>query len=121
MQWTLNVVTAACGRRMVNRRVRQIWPSVGGMNVLGLGYATPFLARLAATGLRALGWTVREHLLPGTWPEPGEPQLATLGRAMTIADHRGRLVGRAQFEIVVDGERRRRLARVEPRRHDHGG
>jgi SAM-dependent methyltransferase len=31
-------------RRMIARRVRQIWPDVHGMNVLGLGYATPLLS-----------------------------------------------------------------------------
>lgn len=30
-------------RRMIRRRVREIWPDVGGQIVLGLGYATPFL------------------------------------------------------------------------------
>lgn len=40
--------------------------------------------RRVAAGLRALGWTVREHLLPGTWPQPEEPQLATL--AQVLAD-----------------------------------
>lgn len=30
-------------RRMIGRRVREVWPDVRGLNVLGLGYATPFL------------------------------------------------------------------------------
>jgi SAM-dependent methyltransferase len=30
-------------RRMIRRRIREIWPDVGGQVVLGLGYATPFL------------------------------------------------------------------------------
>jgi len=30
-------------RRMIRRRVRQIWPDVTGMRVLGLGFATPYL------------------------------------------------------------------------------
>ena len=30
-------------RRMIRRRLRQLWPDVRGRTVLGLGYATPFL------------------------------------------------------------------------------
>ena len=30
-------------RRMIRRRLRQIWPDVRGLAVLGLGYATPYL------------------------------------------------------------------------------
>jgi len=30
-------------RRMIRRRIRQVWPDVSGMRVLGLGFATPYL------------------------------------------------------------------------------
>lgn len=30
-------------RRMIRRRMRLIWPSVAGLSVLGIGYATPYL------------------------------------------------------------------------------
>src|ERR1700742_2327059 len=30
-------------RRMVARRIRQLWPDLSGMRLLGLGYATPYL------------------------------------------------------------------------------
>jgi SAM-dependent methyltransferase len=30
-------------RRLIRRRIRAIWPNAGGMTVLGLGYATPYL------------------------------------------------------------------------------
>jgi SAM-dependent methyltransferase len=30
-------------RRMIGRRLRELWPDVRGLNILGLGYATPFL------------------------------------------------------------------------------
>ncbi len=33
-------------RRMIRRRVRQYWPDVTGMRVLGLGFATPYLRPL---------------------------------------------------------------------------
>jgi len=33
----------AVARRMIQRRIRTIWPNVSGMEVLGLGFATPYL------------------------------------------------------------------------------
>lgn len=30
-------------RRIIRRRIRDVWPDVGGQTVIGLGYATPFL------------------------------------------------------------------------------
>ena len=30
-------------RRLIRERIRRIWPDVGNMSVLGLGYATPYL------------------------------------------------------------------------------
>lgn len=33
-------------RRMIRRRVREFWPDVSGMSVLGLGFATPYLRPL---------------------------------------------------------------------------
>ena len=34
----------AVARRMIQRRIRTIWPNVSGMEVLGLGFATPYLS-----------------------------------------------------------------------------
>ncbi|WBB76175.1 glycosyltransferase family 4 protein [Micromonospora sp. WMMD1128] len=34
--------------------------------------------RHVCRGLAALGWTVREHQVPGGWPHPGEPERAAL-------------------------------------------
>jgi SAM-dependent methyltransferase len=39
-------------RRLVGRQIRQIWPDLTGMNLLGLGYAVPFLGSLAETAER---------------------------------------------------------------------
>lgn len=33
--------------RLIGRRLRALWPSVRGMNILGLGYATPYLGPFA--------------------------------------------------------------------------
>ena len=64
-------------RRMVNRRVRQLWPSVAGLTVLGLGYATPFLGRMGEEADRVVA------CMPATqgvlsWPPDG-PNRTTIG------------------------------------------
>ncbi|MSO84863.1 MAG: methyltransferase domain-containing protein [Rhodospirillales bacterium] len=41
-------------RRIVRTRLRDIWPDVRGMTVVGLGYATPFLAPFRAEAARAI-------------------------------------------------------------------
>jgi len=41
-------------RRMISRRVRSVWPDVRGLNVLGLGYATPFLGPFRAEAQRVV-------------------------------------------------------------------
>ena len=64
-------------RRMVNRRMRQLWPSVAGLSVLGLGYATPFLARLAEEADRVVAcMPAGQGVL--AWPPDG-PNRATIG------------------------------------------
>jgi SAM-dependent methyltransferase len=43
---TRNFYASALGavaRRMIQRRIRTMWPNVSGMEVLGLGFATPYL------------------------------------------------------------------------------
>jgi SAM-dependent methyltransferase len=35
-------------RRMIRRAIRRIWPSLHGMRLLGIGYATPFLSAVSA-------------------------------------------------------------------------
>ena len=41
-------------RRVIQRRIRALWPDVSGLNVLGLGYATPFLTPFRAEAGRVL-------------------------------------------------------------------
>src|SRR5829696_5502726 len=38
--------------------------------------------RRVCDGLAALGWAVREHAVPGGWPEPGDAGHAALARAL---------------------------------------
>jgi SAM-dependent methyltransferase len=57
-------------RRMIARRIRQIWPDVHGMNVLGLGYATPLLSVFRSEAERVIA------LMPAPqgvvhWPTDG--------------------------------------------------
>ncbi len=61
-------------QRMIRRRVRELWPDVRGENVLGLGYATPYLRRFRAEAQRVLA------LMPGRMgvlPWPGEGRNST--------------------------------------------
>lgn len=41
-------------RRMIGRRVRELWPDVRELNVLGLGYATPFLGVFRSEAQRVI-------------------------------------------------------------------
>jgi len=63
-------------RRLIRQRIRELWPDVRGMTVLGVGYATPYLrpfldeaARVASLAPAAQGVM--------TWPS-GEPGLVAL-------------------------------------------
>jgi SAM-dependent methyltransferase len=41
-------------RRIIDRRIRDVWPDVKGQNILGLGYATPFLDSFRGEAARVL-------------------------------------------------------------------
>lgn len=41
-------------RRMIIHRIRELWPDVHGLNILGVGYATPFLGPFRAEAQRVL-------------------------------------------------------------------
>jgi SAM-dependent methyltransferase len=57
-------------RRMIARRVRQIWPDVHGMNVLGLGYATPLLSVFRSEAERVIAlMPARQGVVH--WPTDG--------------------------------------------------
>ena len=63
-------------RRLISRRLREFWPSLGGMRVLGVGFATPFLGLFRGEAERVLA------AMPAAqggmhWPN-GEPNLAVL-------------------------------------------
>ncbi|MGF1639435.1 MAG: class I SAM-dependent methyltransferase [Rhodospirillales bacterium] len=57
-------------KRMIGERIRALWPDVRGLNVLGLGYATPFLGTFRAEAQRVVA------LMPAgqgglNWPAEG--------------------------------------------------
>lgn len=64
-------------RRMIRRRIRQLWPDVRGQVILGIGYSTPYLRPFREEAERILA------LMPASqgvafWPPEG-PGLVTLG------------------------------------------
>ncbi len=63
-------------KRMITRRVRRIWPDVKGQNVLGLGYAVPFLNGFRSEAARVTAaMPASQGVLP--WPAKGK-SLTTL-------------------------------------------
>ena len=62
-------------RRMIARRVRQMWPDVAGLSVLGLGYATPFLGPFCGEADSVLAvMPAAQGVIP--WPADGASQTA---------------------------------------------
>ena len=63
-------------QRLIRRQIRQLWPDVGGMRVLGLGFATPVLRPFLPEAERVVAvMPASQGVLP--WPPEG-PGLATL-------------------------------------------
>ena len=62
--------------------------------------------RRVCEGLTGLGWDVREHPVPGRWPEPGEADLAALARVVAAVPDRAvllvdGLIGSAAAPVLV--------------------
>ena len=63
-------------RRMIRRRIRTLWPDVTGMDVLGLGFATPYISALKPEATRTLAaMPTAQGVLH--WPHD-DPGLTTL-------------------------------------------
>jgi len=63
-------------RRMIRQNLRQIWPDVSGLDVLGIGYTTPYLGLFRHEARRTVAaMPARQGVLH--WP-PGEPGLTAL-------------------------------------------
>jgi glycosyltransferase involved in cell wall biosynthesis len=70
--------------------------------------------RRVLTGLAGLGWPVREHAVPGTWPTPSAAELAGLAAALATVPDGGLvlvdgLVGSAAADVLVPAADRVRL------------
>ena len=60
-------------RRMIRRRIREVWPDLAGQHVLGLGYATPYLRPFLGEAARVTAiMPARQGVR--AWPA-GEPNL----------------------------------------------
>lgn len=69
-------------RRMVGRRLEALWPNADGLDVLGLGYATPYLDRLRGGARRTVAW------MPAAQGAEHWPARAA---ALTVLSEEGRL------------------------------
>ena len=66
----------AVARRLIRQRIRALWPDVTGMDVLGLGFATPYMNLFMMEARRTLAaMPAAQGVLP--WPRD-EPGLTTL-------------------------------------------
>ena len=71
-------VVGQVARRMIRNAIERVWPDLRGMRVLGLGYATPFLAPLTPAAERAIAvMPASLGVLP--WPRGG-------ANVVTLAD-----------------------------------
>ncbi len=67
--------TGRMAQRLIRRKLRLMWPNVGGATVLGFGYATPYLHRFQSEAVRVcalmppqqgiLQWTVEGRVAVG--------------------------------------------------------
>lgn len=80
-------------RRVLRRRIRELWPDLHGLDLLGFGFATPFLRPFAEEARRVVA------LMPASqgvmrWPVEGPSQVALVeDTALPLAD--------ASFERVL--------------------
>lgn len=68
----------AAARAMIERRIVSVWPDARGLDVLGYGYATPWLDRLATDARRCIAFMpAAQGVEP--WPHGGAPVASTIG------------------------------------------
>ena len=61
--------------RMIRRRIREIWPDLGGMTVLGVGHATPYLRQFQSEAECVMAVApAQQGVIP--WPQGGPGQVA---------------------------------------------
>lgn len=115
-------------RRMIRRQLRQMWPDVAGLRVLGVGFATPYLRPFLAEAERVLAvMPASQGVLP--WPPegPGLTMLAdeaelplpdrSMDRILLVhaleATEQVRAMMREMWRVLADGGR---LTIVAPNR-----
>ncbi|MHA6288917.1 class I SAM-dependent methyltransferase [Maricaulis sp. CAU 1757] len=71
----------AAAQRMITRRLDAIWPDTGGLDVLGIGYASPYLVRFKESARRAVSFMPAQQgaIIPGRGAVP-----AALGDEMRL-------------------------------------
>lgn len=60
-------------RRILRHRIRTIWPDCKGMNILGLGYAVPYLGLFKNEAVRTLAFMPSQQGVLH-WPQEGKSQ-----------------------------------------------
>lgn len=61
--------TGRVARRLIRRRLREMWPDVRGLNVLGFGYATPYLRPFNGEAARVVALMPAQQ---GVWAWPAD-------------------------------------------------
>ncbi len=64
-------------RHMIRRGVRSIWPRLSGLNLVGIGYATPFLRQYLGDAERVLGFMPAQQGVLH-WPPEGPSRVALI-------------------------------------------
>jgi SAM-dependent methyltransferase len=70
-------------RRVIQRRLREVWPDTEGTRILGYGFAIPYLRSLSV-GAELATALVPEQL--GPWPSDACPSVVALEDALPFAD-----------------------------------
>jgi SAM-dependent methyltransferase len=68
-------VLGRVARRMIRRTIRDMWPDLHGMRLLGIGYATPFLSAVSTDTERTVGLMPASQGVLG-WPPDGRNLVA---------------------------------------------
>lgn len=72
-------------RRMIRRQIRAMWPDIAGMNLLGLGYAVPYLRTFQDETARTVAvMPARMGVLAWSGATNGSHNLATLAHEETL-------------------------------------
>lgn len=67
-----NSGTGLVARRLIRRRLREMWPDVHDLSVLGFGYATPYLRLFTGEAARAVALMPAQQGV-AAWPPDGPP------------------------------------------------